>query len=207
MGGCEGTAYIMACGHGGVARGTVSSSSFGRWGGPAAVLGGVLWMAVFAAFATRPSGPGSAPPYRSFEGLYVPFLLAAVLIVAGLAALHAHLRGTYGGLGKAGFVLALVGAVSLALVVGGAPFLWSRVGALGLLLGSALMGADALRASARLRLAGTTLVVGSLAFFLFDTEGARVWFALPYGGAWVMVGYLLLRFGGDKAAPRPTSMR
>jgi len=64
----------------------------------------------------------------------VPFLLAAVLIVAGLAALHAHLRGTYGGLGKAGFVLALVGAVSLALVVGGAPFLWSRVGALGLLL-------------------------------------------------------------------------
>ena len=185
----------------------MSSSSFVRWGGLAAVLGGVLWMAVFAVFATRPSGPGSAPPYRSFEGLYVPFLLAAVLIVAGLAALHAHLRGTYGGLGKAGFVLALVGAVSLALVVGGAPFLWSRVGALGLLLGSALMGADALRASARLRLADTTLVVGSLAFFLFYTEGARVWFALPYGGAWVMVGYLLLRFGGDKAAPRPTSVR
>jgi hypothetical protein len=112
----------------------VSSSSFVRWGGLAAVLGGVLWMAVFAVFATRPSGPGSAPPYRSFEILYVPLLLAAVLIVVGLAALHAHLRGTYGGLGKAGFVLALVGAVSLALVVGGAPFLWSRVGALGLLL-------------------------------------------------------------------------
>ena len=182
----------------------MSSSSFVRWGGLAAVAGGVLWMAVFAVFASRPSGPGSAPPYRSFEGLYVPCLVSAALMVAGLAALHAHLRGTYGGLGTAGFVLALVGAVSLALVVGGVPFLWSRVGALGLLLGSALMGAAGLRASARLRLAGTTLVVGSLAFFLFDTEGWRVWFALPYGGAWVMVGYLLLRSGGDKAAPRPT---
>ncbi len=185
----------------------MSTSSFVRWGGLAAVLGGVLWMAVFAVFASRPSGPGSAPPYRSFEGLYVPCLVSAVLIVAGLVALHAHLRGTYGRLGTAGFVLALVGAVSLALVVGGVPFLWSRVGALGLLLGSILMGAAALRASTRLRLAGTTLVVGSLAFFLFDTEGGRVWFALPYGGAWVMVGYLLLRFGGEKAAPRPTRVR
>lgn len=48
------------------------------------------------------------------------------------------------------------------------------------------------------------LVVGSLAFFLFDAEGARVWFALPYGGAWVVVGYLLL---GAGAAPRPTRVR
>ncbi len=179
----------------------MSSSNFVRWGGTAAVAGGALWMAVFALFASRPSGPGSAPPYRSFEGLYVPCLVFAALIVAGLVALHAHLRGTYGGLGTAGFVLASVGAAVLVLVVGGAPFLLSRVGALGLLLGSALMGAATLRASARLRLASTALVVGSLAFFLFDTEGARVWFALPYGGAWVLVGYML-RFGGTGAAPR-----
>ncbi len=185
----------------------MSSSSFVRWGGLAAVLGGVLWMAVFAVFASRPSGPGPAPPYRSFEGLYVPCLLSAVLIVAGLVALHAHLRGTYGGLGTAGFVLTLVGAAVLALVVAGAPFLLSRAGALGLLLGSALMGLAAVRASARLRLAGAALVVGSLAFFLFDTEGWRVWFALPYGGAWVVVGYTLLRSGGAGEDPRPTRVR
>jgi hypothetical protein len=129
----------------------VSSSNFVRWGGLAAVAGGALWMAVFALFASRPSGPGSAPPYRSFEGLYVPCLVSAVLVVAGLVALHAHLRGIYGGLGTAGFVLALVGAALLVLVAGGAPFLLSRAGALGFLLGSALMGAAALRASARLR--------------------------------------------------------
>jgi hypothetical protein len=120
-----------------------------------------------------------------------------------LVALHAHLRGTYGGLGTAGFVLALVGAAVLALVVGNAPFLLSRVGALGLVLGSALMGAAALRASARLRWGGTVLVVGSLALFLFDTEGWRVWFALPYGGAWLVVGYLLRSGGpGRPRAPR-----
>ena len=139
----------------------MSSSNFVSWGGLAAVAGGALWMAVFALFASRPSGPGSAPPYRSFEGLYVPCLISTVLIVAGLVALHVHLRGTYGGLGTAGFVLALVGAALL------------------------------------------VLVVGSLAFFLLDTEGWRVWFALPYGGAWVLVGYLL-RSGGAGAPPRPT---
>ena len=182
------------------------SSNVIRWGGLAAMIGGVLWMAVFALFASRPSGPGSAPPYRSFEGLYVPCLVSAVFIVAGLVALHAHLRDAYGGLGTAGFVLASVGAAVLVLVVVGAPFLLSRVGALGLLLGSALMGAAAMRVSARLRLAGTTLVVGSLAFFLFDTEGWRVWFALPYGGAWTVVGYLL-RSGGVEAARPPTRVR
>ena len=35
------------------------------------------------------------------------------------------------------------------------------------------------------------LVVGSLAFFLFDTHPARAWLALPYGAAWVAVGYLM----------------
>ena len=157
----------------------MSSSSFARRGGLAAVAGGLLWMAVFASFASRPSGPGSAPPYWGFEGLYVPLLFCVALIVAGLLALHVHLRGTYGGLGTAGFLLALVGAAVLALVVGGAPFLWGRVGALGLLLGPALMGTAALRARVRPRWVAAALVVGSLTFFLSDTESARVWFALP----------------------------
>ena len=171
----------------------MSSSSIVRWGGLAAMAGGVSWMAVFALFASRPSGPGSAPPYRSFEGLYSPLLVCAVLIVAGLVALHTHLRGTYGRLGMAGFALALVGAAVLVLVVGGAPFLWGRVGALGLLLGSMLVGVAALRVTARLRWGGMALVVGSLAFFLFDTEAARVWFALPYGG--------LGRWWGTRSGP------
>jgi hypothetical protein len=185
----------------------VSSSSFVRWGGLAAMVGGVLWMVVFTLFASSPSGPGSAPPYRSFEGLYLPFLVSAALIVAGLVALHTHLRGIYGRLGMAGFVLALVGAAAeLVLVVSGAFWPWGRVGALAVVLGSVLIGVAALMVNARLRWGATALVVGSLAFFLFDTETARVWFALPYGVAWVVVGYLLWS-SGVEAAPRPTRVR
>jgi len=170
------------------------------------MVGGVLWMVVFTLFASRPSGPGSAPPYRSFEGLYLPFLVSAVLIMAGLVALHTNLRSIYGRLGMAGFVLALVGVAVLVLVVSGASWPWERVGAFAVLLGSVLIGVAALMVNARLRWGATALVVGSLAFFLFDTEAARVWFALPYGGAWVLVGYLL-RSGGVEAAPRPTRVR
>ena len=36
------------------------------------------------------------------------------------------------------------------------------------------------------------LIVGSLTFFLFDTETARAWCAVPYGVAWIAVGYLQL---------------
>ena len=48
-------------------------------------------------------------------------------------------------------------------------------------------------------MAGGALVVGSVAFFLFDTAPSRAWFALPYGAAWVAVGYLLWSRGGAAA--------
>jgi hypothetical protein len=50
----------------------MTPSSLIRWSGLAAALGGALWVAVFAVYASRPSGPGSGPPYGSFEGLGVP---------------------------------------------------------------------------------------------------------------------------------------
>ncbi len=61
-------------------------------------------------------------------------------------------------------------------------------------------------ATVRLRWGAIALVVGSLAFFLFDTEAARVWFALPYEGAWVVAGYLLWT-SRVEGAQRPTRVR
>ena len=170
------------------------------------MAGDALWVAVFALFASRPSGPGFAPPYRSFEGLYVPLLFSVALIVAGLVALHAHLRGTYGGLGRRVSCWRWWGprcsSSSLAALLSccqwPAPSASCRIGADG-------RGRPEGKRAAPL--GGAALVVGSLAFFLFDTEGARAWFALPYGGAWVMVGCLLLRSGGAGAAPRPPRLR
>ena len=169
-----------------------------------AMVGGVLWMVVFALFALRPSGPGGTPPYRSFEGLYLPNLVSVVLIVAGIVALHSRLRSLYGRLGTGGFILALVGAAVL--VVSGASWPWELIGAVALLLGSLLLGVAALVVNAPLRWGAIALIAGSLVFFLYNTETARVWFALPYGTAWVVVGYLLWS-GGGGAAHRPTRVR
>lgn len=182
----------------------MTSSDLIRWGGLVAMVGGVLWTVVFTLFALRPSGPGVTPPYRSFEGLYFPNLVSVVLIVAGIVALHARLRSLYGKLGMASFILALVGAAVL--VVSGASWPWELVGAIALLLGSLLMGVAALVVNAPLRWGAIALVVGSLAFFLYNTETARVWFALPYGVAWVVVGYLLWS-GRGEVAQRPTRVR
>ena len=162
-----------------------------------AMLGGMLWIAVFTLFALRPSGAGLTQPYRSFEGLYLPNLVAVVLIAVGIVALHAHLRRLYGRLGMAGLVLSLVGAAVL--VVSGASWPWELVGAIALLVGSLLMGVAALVANAPMRWGAIALIVGSLAFFLYNTETARVWFALPYGAAWVVVGYLLWSGGVEVA--------
>ncbi len=175
-----------------------------RWGGLAAMVGGALWVVVFTIYALRPSGPGLEPPYRSFEGLYLPNLVAVVLIVAGIVALHARLRSLYGRVGTVGFVLALVGAAVL--VISGASWPWELVGAIALLLGSLLMGMAIVVANAPPRWGAIALIVGSLVFFLYNTETARVWFALPYGVAWIVVGYLLWS-GGGEAARRPSRVR
>ena len=170
-----------------------------------AMVGGVLWMVVFTLYALRPSGPGVTPPYRSFEALYLPNLVSVVLIVAGIVALHTRLRSHYGKLGTAGFILALVGASLL--VVSGASWPWELIGAIAVLLGSLLMGVAVLVANAPLRWGAIALVVGSLVFFLYNTETARAWFALPYGAAWVVVGYLLWSGGGEVTQQRPTRVR
>ena len=168
------------------------------------MAGGVLWMVVFTLFALRPSGPGVSPPYRSFEGLYLPNVVSVALIAAGIVALHVRLRNLYGRLGTVGFALALAGACVL--VLSGASWPWELVGASGVLLGSLLVGVAALMVNTPLRWGAIALVAGTLSFFLYNTETARAWFALAYGLAWVVVGYLLWS-GGGEAAQRPTRVR
>lgn len=183
----------------------MSSSDLIRWGGLTAMVGGALWVVVFAIFALRASGPGVEPPYRSFEGLGFAALISLLLIVLGFVGLHLWRRSVYGRLGTAGFVLALVGAAVV--VVTRASWPVGMVGAFGLMVGSLLVGAAALMTNALPRWGVIALIVGSAAFFLFNTETAQAWFALPYGIAWIAVGYLLWSQGGAAAAERPPRVR
>ena len=180
----------------------MTSSHIGRWGGLAAMVGGALWVVVFAIYALRSSGPGLEPPYRGFEGLGTPAVISLLLIVVGLVALHTVQRRSYGGL--AGFVLALVGAAVV--VVTGASWPVGMAGGLAFMLGSLLVGAAALVTNALTRWGAIALSVGSVVFLLFNTETAQAWFALPYGVAWILVGYLLW-LGGDETAQQPPRVR
>jgi hypothetical protein len=75
-----------------------------------------------------------------------------------------------------------------------------------LMVGSLMVGAAALLSGTLPRWGALALVVGSVAFFFFDTHPTRAWFALPYGAAWVAVGYLLWS-GGGSAAEQPSRVR
>ena len=164
-------------------------ANFVRWGGLAAMVGGALWVVVFVLFALRPSGPELQPPYRSFEGLGIAGVLSLLLIVAGMVGFHARSKEAYGGLGTAGFVLALVGAALSIVSFGSWPLI--LIGSSALMLGSLLAGVAAFGANTLPRWGTVVLWVGSAAFFVFNTETSAAWFAVPYGASWVAVGYLL----------------
>lgn len=167
-----------------------------------ALAGGALWVAVFAVYASRSRVPG--PPYGSFEGLRVPGLLSLLGIALGFLGLDLPSWRGHGRLGKVGFDVALLGV--FAIVVSGASWPIGMIGAWVLMAGSLMVGTAALLAGTLPRWGALALVVGSVAFFLFDTAPARAWFVLPYGAAWVAVGYLLWSRGGS-AAEQPTRVR
>jgi hypothetical protein len=179
----------------------VPSGNLIRWSGLAAMVGGALWVILFVLFASRSSGPGLTPPYRSFEGLSLPILLSLLLIVSGFVGVHIWRREVYGRFGTVGFVLAMVGAIVSVVSVGSWPLI--LIGSYALMIGSLLVGAATLVTNALPRWGPIALIVGSVAFLLFNTETAAAWFALPYGVAWAAVGYLL--WSGEHAATEQPS--
>ncbi len=74
------------------------------------------------------------------------------------------------------------------------------------MIGSLVVVAAALATNALPRWGPIALLVGSVVFFLFNTETAAAWFALPYGVAWAAMGYLLWS-GGAAVAEQPSRVR
>lgn len=167
----------------------LSASLVIRGGGLAALAGGALWAAVFAVYASRSGEPG--PPYGTFEGLRVLGLLSLLLIAMGFLGLDLpSWRGRgHGRLGRVGFDVALLGI--FVIVISGASWPIGMVGAWILMVGSLMVGAAALSARTLPRWGALALMAGSVLFLFFDTTPVRAWFALPYGAAWVAVGYLV----------------
>ncbi len=187
-----------------------------RWGGPAAALGGALWIAGAVLTALKPEGcigdecdlPGRS--MREGGVLDAGLSIAGVLLIAlGAAAVVSRARasGRLGTVGRVGVIVGLAGVAVLlmaalvqALFYGGdfpSMPLFVLPGGLALVLGFLLLGIAVLRARVLARWAGVLLVVGALAMLGFNDQNAQALLAIPFGIAWVAIGFALRSERGE----------
>jgi hypothetical protein len=189
----------------------MTSTPLLRWTGLAAMLGGILAMGVFVALASRPPGVPNLS-YRDTTGLG-PFTAAALLLLTvGLTGLHARYTVYTGKLGLVGIIL---GGGSLAALLIGFGLVTVRPnssliplaiipGMIALVAGSLCSGVALWRAGILPRPAIGLLICGFLALLLYNSEDARAWFGLPFGFAWLVLGYIVW---SDKVGGRSVGTR
>ncbi len=188
----------------------MDTSRFDRWSGLAALVGGALWVVAFAGNAWRSSAEGSDALYVSLHGLGIVGLLSVLLVAVGFVGLDVHMpsgpgAGYYGTLGRAGYGVALLG-LCVMLLVSGASGVIGMLGIFILMVGSLLVGVATLLRRMLPLWGAIALIVGSLLLLMFTAEGLRAWFGVPYGAAWVAVGYLMWA-GGVQTARQPARVR
>jgi len=177
-----------------------------RWGTLAALMSGALWIAGgILHLAHPPDPPGMLGYFLNYLGTAV-FSAAYLGMLGGLTGLHARQMDSYGRLGRAGFLLAFVGA-ALAFVGQATSGIFPQNGALGWLfsdpgfgfqagvlltsLGLLVMGIATMRAGVLPRWCG----FGLIALVIFLALGA-------YGG-FVVAGLIWLALGSEPQAIPP----
>ena len=196
------------------------SSGAIRWGGLAAMLGGVLSVVSAVVIASMPRGCiGEECAFREMRDLGVAgalLMLALLLVMVGAAGLVIQARnaGRFGILGKSG---AILGAAGISLLVIGSviqgilyegdyplmPF-FVIPGVLVLVVGFSLLGIAVLLSRVLPRWAAVLLVAGSLAMLGFNDQNAQALMAIPFGIGWIAVGYSLWSGAPDQ---RPARVR
>jgi hypothetical protein len=172
------------------------------------MLGGALWVIGNVVHASKPRGciaeECALRPMRetgALEGILM--FLSLMLFVAGAAGLVARARrlGRFGKMGNAGVVIGAFGVAVLviagliqALFFGGDfPLMPGFVipGVLALIAGFVLLGIAILRAEVLPRRVAVLFIVGALAMLGFNEQTWRTLMAIPFGVAWLAVGYVL----------------
>ncbi len=179
-----------------------------RWTGLAGLAGAALWLILIAFIAARPE----APTGRS-DDLNVLIALAGLLILPGLVGLHLCQAGRSRWLAAASVVLGAAGAVlvSAGLVQGPGESDPARLlvglGIMVLIAGFACAGIGLLQTATLPRPAGWLLIIGSLALLDFRFEDVGIWLGVPFGLAWLWLGYELWSSGRPGPAPGPGRTR
>lgn len=190
-----------------------------RWSGPAAVLGGILWVVAALVTASKPRGciaDECASRAMRESGALVSLLtlVAVALIAVGLAGLiiFTMRSGSFGRIGRAGLVTILAGGALAA--IGTVMNAWDSSlvpafiipGVLAIIVGFLLLGIALFMARVLPRWATVALVLGSLCMLGFNDQNAQVLFGIPFGIAWMATGYALWS-ARSEAAPRSARVR
>lgn len=205
----------------------MSSSNLIRWGGTAAMLGGMLW--TVAPLRDVVFGGGGMPDHPVFRPYNAVLVAVAALLIMGLVGLRAQYKRTYRRLGKAGVVLTFAGYVLI--LAGSVPaVLLDADGSLGLIragqdlgfFGALLAAAGAIFLGIALwRLQRTprpaalllicTLPVGLAGIFAISSIGlvsvAGLAMTVPYGVAWMILGNHLRSSVSESTAVRISGTR
>lgn len=176
----------------------MSPSDLVRWGGLAAMVAGVVWMAHALISLAGANQEVSSP-------LDILIIIAWLLQVVGLVGFHTLQKENYGRIGRAGFYTFIVGAsaqsLGLLLVLAGGETLGEvlvAVGGIGILVGLVLYGAATLQARILPRWCGIALIISlPLTILLADYGG------LVFGLTWLALGYVLWS-RRDATAERPS---
>ena len=179
-----------------------------RIAGAAGMLGGLLWIIGTAIHASRPVGcvveECASRAMRDSSLLEGVLGIGALLLMAVAAVALVVLTRRAGRFGKLGgaaafLVVAGVAVLVVAMFVQAALFggdfelmpYFVIPGALALVAGVVLLASVVLRSGVLPRWAAVALVVGALAMVAFNEQTTAAWLGIPFGIAWIGVGYAL----------------
>src|SRR5215203_2718761 len=169
-----------------------------RWGALAALASGALWIAGGILHLAYPQDPpGMLGYFLNYLGTAV-FSAAYLGMLGGLAGLHARQMDSYGRLGRAGFLVAFVGA-ALAFVGQATSGIFPQNGTLGWLFSDPGFGfqAGVILTSLGLLLMGiATMRTGLLPWWCgFGLINLVIFLALGAYGGFVVAGLIWLALG------------
>ena len=200
----------------------IGSSDPIRWSAWAGLFGGLLW-ALFP-LGELPAAHLVLTPKGSLAYYCLGYLCATLLLLMGLKGLHAIHRRSYGWLGSVGL---FVSFTALVVAFAGGAFVMMNMASTGtvrtvayltlivgffiLVWGSALLGLAITRTlrDPPLYLGGLLLAIAVPLGFLFVFATGAAWnfefwvgLTVPYGVAWMVLGYALLEARGTAAQTR-----